>query len=37
MKRPAPTWGQHTEEVLTEVLGMSWDEISKLKDKKIIV
>jgi crotonobetainyl-CoA:carnitine CoA-transferase CaiB-like acyl-CoA transferase len=33
---PAPMWSQHTEEVLTEVLGMSWDEIGKLKDSKTI-
>ena len=35
--RPAPMWGEHTETVLTEILGMSWDEIGKLKDKKVIV
>jgi crotonobetainyl-CoA:carnitine CoA-transferase CaiB-like acyl-CoA transferase len=37
IRRPAPMWGEHTEEVLREVLGISWDEIVKLKDKKVIV
>ena len=30
---PAPLLGQHTDEILTEFLGMSADEIQKLKDK----
>jgi crotonobetainyl-CoA:carnitine CoA-transferase CaiB-like acyl-CoA transferase len=34
-RTPAPEWGQHTEEVLQE-LGYNWDDINKLKDKKII-
>jgi crotonobetainyl-CoA:carnitine CoA-transferase CaiB-like acyl-CoA transferase len=37
MRSPAPMWSEHTEEVLREVLGMSWDEIVTLKDKKVIV
>lgn len=36
VRLPAPEFGQHTEEVLTEVLGYSWDDIAALKDKKII-
>ncbi len=32
----APDFGQHTEEVLIDVLGIGWDEIEKLKDKEII-
>ena len=32
----APELGQHTEEVLTEVLGYSWDEVIGLKDKQVI-
>jgi crotonobetainyl-CoA:carnitine CoA-transferase CaiB-like acyl-CoA transferase len=32
----APEYGQHTEEILTETLGYSWNEISALKDKKVI-
>jgi crotonobetainyl-CoA:carnitine CoA-transferase CaiB-like acyl-CoA transferase len=37
IKTPAPMWSEHTEMVLNELLGMSWDEISQLKEKKIIV
>lgn len=32
----APEHGQHTEEVLTEILGYSWDDIAKLKDEAVI-
>ena len=32
----APEFGQHTEEVLTELLGYSWDDITTFKDKKVI-
>jgi len=32
----APEFGQHTEEVLTEILGYSWDDIINLKDEEII-
>lgn len=32
----APELGQHTEEVLTEILGYSWDDIIKLKDEDVI-
>jgi crotonobetainyl-CoA:carnitine CoA-transferase CaiB-like acyl-CoA transferase len=35
-RREAPVHGQHTEEVLTEVLGYDWDEIVKLKDAGVI-
>ena len=34
-RTPAPEWGQNTEEVLQE-LGYDWDDINKLKEKKII-
>jgi len=34
-RTPAPEWGQHTEEVLQE-LGYNWEDISRLKEKKII-
>jgi crotonobetainyl-CoA:carnitine CoA-transferase CaiB-like acyl-CoA transferase len=33
---PAPEFGQHTEEVLTELLGYSWDDIARLKDAQVI-
>ncbi len=36
IRRTAPEYGQHTEEILTETLGMSWDEITTLKEKKVI-
>jgi crotonobetainyl-CoA:carnitine CoA-transferase CaiB-like acyl-CoA transferase len=36
VRRTAPEYGQHTEEILTETLGYSWDEITALKDKKVI-
>ena len=32
----APELGQHTEEILTEILGYSWDDITKLKDAEVI-
>jgi len=34
--REAPEFGQHTEEVLTEVLGYTWDDITKLKQEEVI-
>jgi CoA:oxalate CoA-transferase len=36
IRLPAPEFGQHTEEILTELLGYPWDEISKLKEKEVI-
>jgi crotonobetainyl-CoA:carnitine CoA-transferase CaiB-like acyl-CoA transferase len=36
IRRTAPEYSQHTEEILTETLGFNWDEVSKLKDKKVI-
>ena len=35
IKRPAPEYGQHTEEVLLE-LGYSWDDISRLNEAEVI-
>jgi len=35
-KRPAPLLGQHTDEILKEKLGMSQDEIEKLRNDKVI-
>ena len=32
IKRPAPQFGQHTEEVLSEIAGYTWEEITQLKD-----
>ena len=36
IQRPAPDLGQHTEEVLLELGGYSWDEIAKLKEDEVI-
>jgi len=33
---PAPELGQHTEEILIDLLGYTWDEIAALKDEEII-
>lgn len=37
VRTPAPELGQHTEEVLVELGGYTWEEISRLKEKKIIM
>lgn len=34
---PAPEFGQHTEEVLRELGGYSWEELARLKDNGIII
>jgi len=36
IRSTAPEFGQHTEEVLTELLGYSWDELASLKEKRVI-
>jgi crotonobetainyl-CoA:carnitine CoA-transferase CaiB-like acyl-CoA transferase len=36
LRLPAPQLGQHTEEVLMEVLDYSWDDISELRKKEIL-
>jgi len=36
IRREAPEFGQHTEEILTEILGYTWDDISRLKDEQVI-
>jgi len=35
--RAAPQLGQHTEEILVEVCGYSWDEIAELKEEGVII
>ena len=35
IRLPAPEFGQHTEEVLTEVLGCSWEEIGRLRQEEV--
>lgn len=36
VKLPAPEFGQHTEEVLTELGGYSWEEVSQFRDQGIL-
>jgi crotonobetainyl-CoA:carnitine CoA-transferase CaiB-like acyl-CoA transferase len=36
VQSPAPEFGQHTEEVLTEMGGYSWDEITRFKEEGVI-
>jgi crotonobetainyl-CoA:carnitine CoA-transferase CaiB-like acyl-CoA transferase len=37
IKCEAPEFGQHTEEILTEIGGYTWEEISELKEKEVII
>ncbi len=36
VRQPAPELGQHTEDVLLNVLGWEWDRISELREKEVI-
>jgi crotonobetainyl-CoA:carnitine CoA-transferase CaiB-like acyl-CoA transferase len=36
VRLPAPEFGQHTEEILTELLGYSWEKVGALKDAQVI-
>ena len=36
IRREAPEFGQHTEEILIDLLGCSWDDITKLKEEEVI-
>lgn len=36
VKWEAPSFGQHTEEVLLDLCGASWEEITRLKDEEVI-
>ena len=36
IRREAPEFGQHTEEVLTGILGYTWEDIARLKDEEVI-
>jgi crotonobetainyl-CoA:carnitine CoA-transferase CaiB-like acyl-CoA transferase len=35
-RQAAPNFGQHTEEVLMDVLGYGWDDIERLKNAEVI-
>jgi crotonobetainyl-CoA:carnitine CoA-transferase CaiB-like acyl-CoA transferase len=36
VRSAAPEFGQHTEEILTELLGYSWEEVAALKERQVI-
>lgn len=36
IRHPAPEFGEHTEQILLEVLGMDWDEITQLREREVI-
>jgi crotonobetainyl-CoA:carnitine CoA-transferase CaiB-like acyl-CoA transferase len=36
IRLPAPEFGQHTEQILTGLLGYSWDEVAALKEREVI-
>jgi len=36
VRTPAPEHGQHTEEILLDVLGLSWEQIAELREKRAI-
>lgn len=36
IRRPAPEFGQHTEEVLIDLLGYSWDDVARLREAEAI-
>jgi crotonobetainyl-CoA:carnitine CoA-transferase CaiB-like acyl-CoA transferase len=35
-KAPAPEFGEHTEQILLDLLGYSWEDIGKLKEQEVI-
>jgi crotonobetainyl-CoA:carnitine CoA-transferase CaiB-like acyl-CoA transferase len=37
IREPAPQLGQHTEEILVDMLGYSWEEVEVLRDKEVIL
>jgi crotonobetainyl-CoA:carnitine CoA-transferase CaiB-like acyl-CoA transferase len=36
LRRPAPEFGQHTEEILTDILGYSWEKVGRLREAEVI-
>ena len=35
-KAPAPEFGEHTEQILIDTLGYSWEEVAQLKEQEVI-
>jgi crotonobetainyl-CoA:carnitine CoA-transferase CaiB-like acyl-CoA transferase len=35
-KAPAPEFGEHTEQLLIDLLGYSWEDVAKLKESEVI-
>ena len=35
VRLPAPEFGEHTEMILTELLGYSWDDVSEFRKREI--
>jgi crotonobetainyl-CoA:carnitine CoA-transferase CaiB-like acyl-CoA transferase len=35
-KSPAPEFGEHTEQILLDLLGYSWEDIGRLKEQEVI-
>jgi crotonobetainyl-CoA:carnitine CoA-transferase CaiB-like acyl-CoA transferase len=36
IRLPAPEFGQHTEEILQDALGYTWDDIARLRESEVI-
>jgi crotonobetainyl-CoA:carnitine CoA-transferase CaiB-like acyl-CoA transferase len=36
IRRRAPEYGEHTEDVLLSVLGLQWQDITELQENKVI-
>ncbi len=36
VRLPAPEFGQHTEQILVELLGYTWEEVAELKNREVI-
>jgi crotonobetainyl-CoA:carnitine CoA-transferase CaiB-like acyl-CoA transferase len=36
VRLPAPEFGEHTEQILTEILGYSWERVAELKEQEVI-
>ncbi len=36
VRLPAPEFGQHSEEILTELLGYTWEQVAALKEQRVI-